>query len=106
MTMTMPTLMHIVSAGVIIDMSCMTAMERRVMSSFAASKRSPSWSARTSAFTRRAPATFSWRTVLTTSSCCWTSRKSGSIRITKKTIRAVVTSEERAAWSARAGGSW
>ena len=40
--MTTPMLMHIVSTGVIVDMSCMTAIDRSVMASFAASKRLPS----------------------------------------------------------------
>ena len=91
-TMTTPMLMHIVNAGVIVDMSCITRIDRTVMSSFAISKRCPSWSARTSAFTSRAPAMFSCSTLFTTSSRCCTSRNSGSIRTTKKTISPVVTS--------------
>ena len=41
-TITTPTLMHMVSAGCIIDMSRITLMERTVICSFALSKRSPS----------------------------------------------------------------
>ena len=42
MTMTMPMLTHMVSAGVMLDMNRMTRIERSVRSSLAASKRSPS----------------------------------------------------------------
>ncbi len=66
-------LMKTVRAGVIEDMNCMTFTVPSVRSSLAASKRSPSRSARTKDLTRRAPEMFSCRTVLRRSSFCCTS---------------------------------
>ena len=91
MTMTMPIFTHIVRTGDMLDMICITRTERSVKASLAASKRSPSKSARTKDLTSRTPAIFSCRTVLSPSSFCCTDRKSGSIRTTKKTMIAEVT---------------
>ncbi len=91
MTITIPTLTHIVRPGDMLDMICSTRTERPVYASLAASKRSPSKSARTKDLTSLAPAMFSWRTVLSLSSRCWTDRKSGSIRATNRTMRTAVT---------------
>ena len=92
MTMTMPMFTHIVRTGDMLDMIRITRTERSVKASLASSKRSLSKSARTKDLTSRTPAMFSCRTVLRPSSFCCTDRKSGSIRTTKKTMSAEVTS--------------
>lgn len=100
-TMTMPMFTKTVNAGDMVGMNRITLTEWSVKSSLAASKRSPSKSARTKALTRRAPAMFSCRTVLSLSSFCCTDRKSGSILTMKKTMTPEVTSRSGSMVSAR-----
>jgi hypothetical protein len=102
-TMTIPTLTHSVRSGVIAAVNCITRTERAVRSSLADSKRADSCSARTKAFTRRAPATFSWSTALSRSRRCCTVRKRGSILTTKYAMRPVVTASSGSIVRARRG---
>ncbi len=91
MTTTMPTFTHSVSAGIIAEVNFITSMERSVISSFAVAKRVRSKAPRTSDFTRRAPAMFSWSTLFSASSFACTVRKSGSILTMKNTMSTDVT---------------